>query len=479
MDTTRFIGRQREQRDFGQLLRKKSASLATCQGRRRIGKSRFIAECARQADHFLSFSGLPPREGLSKADQLNAFAERLAAQTKAPRLTLESWPVALQLLGSQIPASGSVVLLLDEISWMGRGDPDFAGHLKAAWDEHLSKRPRLILVLCGSVSSWIEKNILNSTGFVGRCSWQFRLDPLPLRDCALFWGRQHQRICPEEKLRVLAVIGGIPKYLEEIDPGQTAEENIVRLCFDPGGLLFNEFEQIFHDIFARRATTYRAIVRAMVAGPKTVDQIGGALRRERGGSLSDALRDLEHGGFIRKDISFDPSSGESGPRDFRFRLSDNYLRFYLKYVEPEKGRIAQGLYRRTPLESLRAWDAIAGLQFENLVLASLDTVLERIGLANVPVLNAGPYAQKATQRREGCQIDLLIRTKKAVYVVETKFRQTTAKSVIGEVQEKVRRLKLPASLSVRTVLIHLGDLDPEIPASDFFDHIIRADDLLR
>lgn len=477
MRLTPFIGRTRELSEFTALLRKKTASLVTCQGRRRIGKSRFIEECAGNADHFLSFSGLPPRDGMTKASQLNIFAERLAAQTRAPRLALESWPVAMQLLASQIPAKGSVVVLLDEISWMGVGDADFAGHLKNAWDDYFSKRTGLILVLCGSVSSWIEKNILNNTAFVGRCTWQFRLEPLPLRESSRFWGRASARISAAEKVRVLSVTGGIPRYLEELDPGQTAEKNIQRLCFEPGGLLFNEFDQIFHDLFVRRADTHRRIVRTLVSGAKTVDRIGRALGRERGGSLSEALFELESAGFIRKDATFDPETGESSRRNFQFRLSDNYLRFYLKYVEPEKERIAKGLFRWAPLESLTAWDTISGLQFENLVLSSLDIVLERLGLMNVPVINAGPYARKKTNRRDGCQIDLLIRTKHGVYVVETKIGKFVSKSVISEVGEKVRRLKVPPSLSVRTVLIHVGDLDPEIPALDYFDHIIPVSDL--
>ncbi|MCX6868715.1 MAG: ATPase [Verrucomicrobia bacterium] len=480
MKTTQFIGRRRELEDFSQLLRKKSASLVTCQGRRRVGKSRFIAECARKADHFLSFSGLPPREGGSSREaQLDSFAERLAEQTRLPKVPLASWPVAFQLLASQLPAAGTVVVLLDEISWLGAGDQDFAGHLKNAWDTHFSRRSRLILVLCGSVSAWIERNILGGTGFVGRCSWQFRLEPLSLGECALFWGRRHERTSVADKLRVLAVTGGIPKYLEEIDPGQSAESNVERLCFNPGGLLFHEFDQIFHDLFARRAATSARIVRAMIHGPKTVDEISRLLDRERGGSLSDSLEELEQAGFIRRDVSCDPATGNPSRRDFRFRLSDNYLRFYLKYVEPEAHRIKSGLYQRTPLGSLVAWDTIAGLQFENLVLGSMAAVLECCGLARVPVLSAGPYTQTKTRRREGCQIDLLIRAKHAVHVIETKFRRTIPKAVIAEVREKAARLKLPAGLSVRTGLIYAGELDPAIARGGFFDHLIPAEELFK
>ena len=183
------FGREKEQEEFRQLLRKKSASLVVCEGRRRIGKSTFVRECAKDADHFLSFEGLPPRPNIGSREQLAAFAQRLAAQTKAPRVALESWPQALQLLAGFLPTTGRTVLLLDEISWMALGEPDFAGHLKVAWDNLFSRRERLVLVLCGSVTSWIQENILNQTGFVGRCSWQFRLPPLALPAWAAMSGR--------------------------------------------------------------------------------------------------------------------------------------------------------------------------------------------------------------------------------------------------------------------------------------------------
>ncbi|PAW70562.1 MAG: hypothetical protein B9S38_07615 [Verrucomicrobiia bacterium Tous-C4TDCM] len=241
-------------------------------------------------------------------------------------------------------------------------------------------------------------------------------------------------------------------------------------------MLFHEFERIFHDIFTRRAATCREIVRTLVGGPKSLQQIGKALQRERGGSLGDSLTDLELAGFIRKERLFDPATGKTRPRDHRYRIADNYLRFYLKYIEPAKERVIKGLYQRAPVETLEAWDTIMGFQFETLVLDSLDLVFERLGLKNRAVLNAGPYAQGKTLRQQACQIDLMIRTRQAIYVVEMKFRRHTGIEVIDEVREKVARLKLPKSQSVRTVLIHTGELDPAIEASDYFDYLVNADE---
>lgn len=474
-----LYGRDREAEQFQQLLNKKKASLIVCQGRRRIGKSTFVRSCAEKAGHFLWFEGLAPREGIGSMEQLGAFAEQLVTQTKAPRLPLGDWTQAFQLLDSLLPQDGkSVVVLLDEISWMAAGEPDFAGRLKVAWDNLFSRRQRLVLVLCGSVSSWITENILNNTGFVGRCSQEFHLGPLMLPFCSKFWGKRAARICAMEKLKVLAVTGGVPRYLEEINPARTAEQVVEGLCFTKGALLLREFDQIFHDIFSRRAESYREIVRVLAEGRRSVMEISRELGRERGGSLSEALEELCLAGFVRKDVPFDPVSGEDLPRAIGYRLSDNYLRFFLKYVEPVQSRIERGLYQRTPLESLMVWDTVMGLQCENLLLENVPVLMERVGLGNVAVLNAAPYVQRQTLRRKGCQVDLMIRTRQSLYVFEVKFRKTITVAVVGDVREKVARLKVPKTLSVRTGLVYAGELDAAVPESEFFDFLVPFERLL-
>ena len=175
-----YVGRESEHADFRQLLKKRKSSLVTCKGRRRIGKSTFIRKCSEEMDHFISIDGLAPRKGLGKTEQLNSFSLKLSQQSRLPPVGIATWSQAFQLLASAIPSDGRTLVLLDEISWMATGDADFAGHLKSAWDQEFSQQDGLVLFLCGSVSSWIEENILNSTGFVGRCSWQFNLDALPL-----------------------------------------------------------------------------------------------------------------------------------------------------------------------------------------------------------------------------------------------------------------------------------------------------------
>ena len=122
------------------------------------------------------------------------------------------------MLDERIPKEGRTVVLLDEISWMGSRNPDFAGYLKTAWDKRLKKHDNLVLVLCGSVSSWIADNILDSTGFVGRDSLDIEVGELSLAESVKMLGGSDGHISSREIFDFLSVTGGVPKYLEEIHP---------------------------------------------------------------------------------------------------------------------------------------------------------------------------------------------------------------------------------------------------------------------
>ena len=116
---------------------------------------------------------------------------------------------------------------------MAHYDPLFAGMLKGAWDDRFKKHPNLVFVLCGSVSTWIKDNILEDGSFYGRRSLDIVVPELPAAECVKFWGAAAERTDVREIVDVLSVTGGVPRYLEEIDSGASADENVRRLCFLP------------------------------------------------------------------------------------------------------------------------------------------------------------------------------------------------------------------------------------------------------
>ena len=134
----RFLGRENELESLRMLLDKQSSSIVACRGRRRIGKSTLIREFARRNELvFVNIDGLAPQPKQTNHDQLVNFSLKLSQQTRYAGSVPENWFSAFKALDSSIDDSRWTVVLLDEISWMGKHDPDFAGYLKSAWDNDL------------------------------------------------------------------------------------------------------------------------------------------------------------------------------------------------------------------------------------------------------------------------------------------------------------------------------------------------------
>ena len=370
------------------------------------------------------------------------------------------------------------VIFLDEISWMASKSDDLAAQLKVVWDTKFKKYSNLVLVICGSISSWIDKNILNSTGYMGRVSLELSPEELPLHDCNKFWQKNTKRISASEKIKLLSITGGVPRYLEEINPKLTAEENINRLCFYKEGILFNEFDRIFNDVFDKRAETYKKVVKSLVKGSKSLTEICTDIGITKSGQISSQLNDLVASGFISKDKVYSLITGTE-TKNVRFRLKDNYLRFYLKYIEPFAERIKKGHYKTTDIENLINWESVMGLQFENIVLSNLPAIFRLLSVNPNSVISATPYFQKQSKTRKACQIDLLIKTKYSIYLCEIKFKNKIAKGIISEILEKIVRLDFPKTLSLRPVLIYEGSLASGVIDEDFFDYVINFSDLLK
>ena len=475
-----FFGREDLIERLEGLFRKRTASLVTCRGRRRVGKSTLIETFAERAGaRFIKIEGVKPQSKLDNAKELENFAAKLAAQTRCDSSVPDNWLNAFLRLDDQIRDDGRTVVLLDEISWMAHYDPLFAGTLKGVWDDRFKKHPNLILVLCGSVSSWIKDNILDDGSFYGRRSLDVVVPELPVAECAKFWRAAAKRIDPREIVDVLSVTGGVPRYLEEIDPGADAAENIRRLCFLPKSPLREDFDEMFADVVTRQPQFTATVLRCLKGAPRSVSEIARELGMERGGRISDCLEQLEECGLVASEGGLNPISGKN-TREAVYRLADNYARFYLRYVEPFKTIIDRGAFSFGSLEGLDGWDTVMGLQFENLVLANLNRLTSPLGLGNAQIISAAPYRRAASRNgeRPGVQIDLLVQTRRSMCIVEVKRRREIGRGIIDEVSAKVAALPRRRGVSIRTALIYDGHLAPIVEADGYFDAIVPFRDLL-
>jgi AAA+ ATPase superfamily predicted ATPase len=468
-----FYGRERELGILKELLDSSVARLVVLRGRRRIGKSRLAEQFGQYFEKHFTFVGLPPEEDVTDETQRRHFANELEKQTDLYNVRFDDWDFLFDSLG-KVVSTGRILLVLDEINWMGSLDAAFLGKLKTAWDKYFKKNPRLVLLLSGSMSAWIEKHILRSTGFFGRIALDIVLKELPLYHCSHFWRSYEKLTSAWEKFKMLSITGGVPLYLESINPKVSAEENIRRLCFRKEGLLFLDFDRIFSDVFGTRAPIYKKIVSSLVQGPKEQAQVLEEIGAEKSGVYSEYLDELIKTGYVTRDYTWNLKSGKFS-RLSHYRLSDNYLSFYLRYIEPNQPNILQD---RDILPA--GWSAILGLAFENLVLNNRKPLQSLLSIAPADIVIDNPFFQHATKKTAGVQIDYMIQTQfNTLYICEIKFsKERIGKEVIKEMQQKLESLSLPRGYSIRLVLIHVNGVTEDLQDSGFFSHIIDFGQLL-
>lgn len=474
----KFIGRKEELKLLYDLNKANRAVMVVIKGRRRIGKSRLATEFAKDKK-FLKFTGIAPTENVNDQHQRDYFARQLASNFKLPPLTFLDWQDAFDHLSLNLNKEEKTVILFDEISWIGDKDPTFLPKLKAWWDMTLQEYPNLMLILCGSVSTWIEKNIINSTAFFGRISLTITLDEFSLKESNEFLQEIGIKCSTYDIFKILSVTGGVPWYLEQINPSQTIDENIKRLCFNHNGLLIKEFDLLFNDLFSQRGKIFRKIINYLAEGMKDLSEIRNSLEYPNSGRLTEHLQVLITSGFISKHYKWSPKTGKVVKQSL-YRLTDNYLRFYVKYIDPNILKIEEKSFQDFTLTKLSGWDSMMGFQVENLLLKNRYLIIKSIGIDPTDIVADNPYIQKGNSKRQGCQIDYLVQTRnKNLYICEFKFnRREITQSIIPSMQEKIKKFEYPKGFGICPVLFYLDSISDKVYDAKYFYRIIDITDFL-
>jgi AAA+ ATPase superfamily predicted ATPase len=470
-----FIGRKYELKIIEQAIVSKRAELGIVYGRRRIGKSTLLKQAAPKKKT-LYFEAL---QGVSLKKQIEHFTYQLSKQTSTPIILARNWHEAFDALTLHIKKR-RYYIVFDEFPWMAAGRSELVALFKYYWDNHWKQNPNLTAVICGSVASFILNHIVHSKALHNRKTFEISLQPLSANESKLFFKnlRSEHEIC-----KFLIVFGGIPKYLEQIDPHTSFENNIDQLCFQKNGFFINEFETIFKEQF-KVIKTYEKITRELARKNCSKEELSQKLNLGSGGGLTDYLKTLEKANFVK---IFSPVSPliRQDVKTKKNVLWDEWLRFYFRYMEPNKKIIEMnttpGLFNKVAGKSL---DTFFGLSFEQLCMKNLPALLGSIGFDMHQIINFGPFFRqrgRGKNKEEGLQIDILLHRKGQILTLfECKYStKPIGTAVISEVERKIRFLKAPRSFTVERVLITGSGITPALQKSDYFHHILGVEDLFK
>lgn len=469
-----FVGREQELAALEEAQRAPGGQLVVLYGRRRIGKSSLVAEFTSGKSHVLSFEAL---EDESTSGQIKHFLAQLGDQAGEPLIAtapVSGWKEAFDLLTKRAlpksPRRNKPIVFLDELQWMAAGRSGLVSLLKYFWDRHWKPRG-VTLILCGSIASFMIDKVIRSRALYGRITLELLLHGLaPHEATQLFRGKRS----PEEILKYQLVFGGVPRYLEDIRLDRSFNYNMNRLCFAPGAVMLREMERIFYSQF-REHRTYHAIVTQLAGGLLSLAQIGRAIGMPSGGGLRRYLRVLEDADILSAHVPVDRSAAS---KIRKYSLSDEYLRFHYKYIEPNRRAIEQSgssakLFERLTAGSFDPW---LGLAFERFCLKHSVHLARLMGFAD-DVLHAAPSFGRGD---EAFQIDLVYRrADKVITVCEIKHHvDPVGTKVIPEVQRKCDLLRIPRGYALETALISLHGASEPLTDSEFFDYVITLDDIL-
>jgi len=475
-----IIGREKEIKELNKLYDSGKAEFVAVYGRRRVGKTYLI-------DSFFGDKLTFRHAGLSPVDakqgknllmeQLQNFHISLqrygAENTKQPKSWMEAFFLLEQWLETQNKKQRWVVFL-DEMPWMDTPRSGFITALEAFWNGWGCRQSNLLLIVCGSASSWIQNNLINNHGgLYDRITYEIKLSPFTLKECEEFYKQKNIRLSRYDIVQAYMMLGGVPYYLGYMQKGLSLAQNVDEIFFAPKAKLRDEFHRLFLSVFSQPEEV-KQIVKLLASRHIgfTRSEISKALGMS-GGGLTTMLRALEESDFILHYVPFGCSQ-----REVHYKLIDPFCLFYLRFVESNGNKNADFWKENVASQGVSSWRGIA---FEEVCLNHIRQIKRALGVEGVKSTQSS-WTLRGDTETEGTQIDLLIdRADNVVNLCEMKFYQdefTIDKTYFRTLQNRQNRLieALPKRKVVHAVLITTYGLTYN-EYSGFFLHTITLDDL--
>ena len=436
----KIIGRKNEQEILKKIWASKEAELVAVYGRRRVGKTFLIREYFESQERYFELAG---KKDAPPSEQLENFAESFSKTFYAgiEMLPPKNWRDALTLLTREMEKAPKKkhLLFFDELPWLATRKSGFIQALDYFWNSHWCRMPNTKVILCGSAASWMLEHLINARGGLhNRLTRTIQLQPFNLHETQEYLLSRKVRLNEKHLLDLYMSIGGIPYYLNYVEAGKSAEQNIQEICFTPTGVLFTEFKRLFASLFQNAELNLR-IIREIAYKREGIsrEELLKKLNISSGGSFKKRLNELQAAGFIQGFMPYRHKKKEQ-----YFRVIDEYSSFYLTWIDPiaEKGFPQPNYWKlctRTP-----HWLSWTGYAFESVCFKHLPQILYALHLNSI-ACEIGNWRFKPIKKSKeiGVQIDLLFdRQDNAVTLCEIKY--SSNKYVIDKAYAKNLHRKL-------------------------------------
>lgn len=473
-----LIGREKEIQELRQVYESDESKFIAIFGRRRIGKTYLVREVF-QDNFAFTYSGMAQA---STKEQLQRFYLTLKSSGFNGGSYPNNWIEAFYLLEQYLDGlpEGKKVVFLDELPWMDGPKSSFMPAFENFWNAWASARKDVLLIVCGSATSWMVKKILkNRGGLHNRLNNQIHLQPFNLHECELYAKSIHLPLERQGILEAYMAFGGIPFYWSLLNKSLSLPQNIDALFFGRVPKLGNEFKELYSSLF-KQPEPYLEII-TVLAKKKigmTREEIIANSNLSTNGQLSQYLEDLENCGFIRRYQAIG-----SKTKNAIYQLIDNFTLFYFKFMEGRKNTDANYWSKIQMTSKFHTW---CGLAFERVCLLHSEQLKKALGISGV-ITNEYSWRTSATEDHPGAQIDLLIdRSDKVInlceikyfdnpYVIDKKYMENLRNKVVLFQQVTKTRKGIALSMITSSGLVKnsysMNNIHSQVTADDLFMNV--------
>lgn len=429
-----LIGREKEIKTLQQAYHSEYSEFVAVYGRRRIGKTFLVREAFNYQFAF-QHTGVY-KETLKK--QLRNFRDALKMSGMKKVRIPTDWSDAFFQLAQFIKESKEEkkVIFIDEVPWLDTPRSGFLSALEYFWNSFASARKDVLLIICGSATSWIINKVLkNHGGLHNRVTYRIHLQPFTLHECEEYAKYLGMRASHYDLIEYYMVLGGVAFYWSRLDKGLSVAQNIDNMIFSETGFLHNEFNELYDSLF-NEPESYLKIIDAL--GTIRLGMTRDELVKEGGitsnGKLTRMLEDLTECGFIKRIPSY---GGKS--KDDLIQLVDNFTIFYYKYIKENQNN-DENFWSNSYNSPIRA--AWTGLAFEQVCFQHIPQIKQAMGIAGVAT-QCYSWKAKGGMHSSGAQIDMVLdRSDNIINICEIKFSKgeyTITKDYAMSLNNKVER----------------------------------------
>ena len=428
-----IIGRKQERQELLSAANDEYSKFVAVYGRRRVGKTFLIRETF---NYSFTFQHTGLAHGKMK-DQLLGFRVSLQNASGKKYRQFKNWYDAFFALEEWLTSlpDGKKIVFFDELPWMDTPRSNFISGLEHFWNSWASARKDILLIVCGSATSWIVNKLINNHGGLhNRLTNKILLHPFTLSECEQYSEANNLGMSRYQLVENYMIIGGIPFYWSLLKKELSQAQNIDMLFFsDDAEGLSHEYEQLYASLF-NNPEPYMQVVTALAKKNKglTREEIVRISGIKTSGDLTRYLSELEWCGFIRKYSCIGKQS-----KDALFQLIDNYTLFYFHYIKGNKNNDARFWTNNIDSPLHRSWSGIA---FERVCLQHVNQIKGALGISGV-LSNVYSWRTEADEDKgiEKTQIDLLIdRNDGVINLCEMKF-SAQEYTISADEEVKLRR----------------------------------------